>query len=47
MEDDGEFGHLSKFEAFRMTRDEVMGFETWLKIHTNVSYFKTASPQTI
>ena len=29
------------------TRDQVMDFETWFKIHTNVSNFETASPKTI
>ncbi len=43
----GEIGHLTKFDALRMNREDVMGLETWLKIHTNVSYFETASPKTI
>ncbi len=47
MNDHGAIGHLTKFDAFRMTRNEVMGPETWLKTHTNVSYFETASPKTI
>lgn len=47
MKDHGEISHLTEFDASRMTRDEVMGPETWLKIHTNVSYFETASPKTI
>ncbi len=47
MKDPGEIGHLTKFDAFRMNRDMVMDLETWLKIHTNVSYFETASPKTI
>ncbi len=46
MKEPGEIGHLTKFAAFRMNRDEVMGLETWLKIHTNVFYFETASPKT-
>ena len=37
MKDHGEIGHLTKFDAFWMTRDQVLNFETWLKIHTNVS----------
>ncbi len=47
MKDHGEINHLTKFDAFRMNRDEVMGLKTWLKIHTNVSCFETASPKTI
>jgi len=47
MKEHGEIGHLTKFDAFRMNTDEVMGLETWLKIHTNVSYCETASPKTI
>ncbi len=40
-------GYLTKLNAFRMNRDEVMDLETWFKIHTNVSYFEPASPKTI
>ena len=36
--------HLTKFDAFRVNRDEVIDFETWFKIHINV---ETASPKTI
>ena len=42
-----EIGYLTKFGALRFNRDEVMTVETWLKIHTNVSNFVTASPKTI
>ena len=47
MKDDVEIGHLTKFDAFRVNRDEVMDLENWFKIHTNVSNFETASPKTI
>jgi len=30
-----------------LNRDQVMTLETWLKIHTNVCNFVTASPKTI
>ena len=32
-----EIGHLTKYDAFRVNRDQVMDLEIWLKIHTNVS----------
>ena len=44
MKDHVETGHLTKFDAFRVNRDEVMDLEIWLKIHTNVSNFETVSP---
>ncbi len=47
MKDYAEIGLLTKFDAFRMNRNEVMDLETWLKIHTNVSNCKPASPKTI
>ena len=42
-----EIGYLTKFGALRLNRDQVMTLETWLKIHTNVCNFVTASPKTI
>ena len=42
-----EIDHLTKYDAFRVNRDQVMDLETWLKIHTNVSNFETGSPKTI
>ena len=33
-----EIGHLTKYDAFRVNRDQVMDLATWLKIHTNVYY---------
>ena len=47
MKDHVEIDHLTKYDAFRVNRDQVMGLETWLKIHTNVSNLETASPKTI
>ena len=43
MKDHVEIGHLTKYDAFRMNRDQVMDLETWFKIHTNVFKFETAS----
>ena len=36
MKDHVEIGHLTKYDAFRMNRDQVMDLEIWFKIHTNV-----------
>ena len=36
-----EIDNLTKYDAFRMNRDQVMDLEIWLKIHTNVSNFET------
>ena len=47
MEDHGEIGHLTKFDALSMNRNEGMDLETWFKIHTNVSNCQPASPKTI
>ena len=47
MKDHVEIDHLTKYGAFRVNRDQVMNPETWLKIHTNVSNFETASPKII
>ena len=41
-----EIGHLTKYDAFRVNRDQVKDLETWFKIRTNVSNFGTASPKT-
>ena len=46
MKDHVEIGHLAKYGAFRVNRDNVMDLETWFKIHSGVSYFDTASPKT-
>ena len=47
MKDNVEIGHLTKYDAFRVNRDQVMDLEIRLKIHTNISNFKKASPKTI
>ena len=47
MKDHVEIDHLAEYDAFRVNRDQVMDLETWLKIHTNVSNFETASPKTL
>ena len=47
VKDHDEIGHLTKFDAFRMNRDQVMDLEIWFKIDTNVSNFEKASPKTI
>ena len=47
MKDHVKIDHLTKYDAFRVNRDQVMDLEIWLKIHTNVSNFETASPKTI
>ena len=38
--------HLTKFDAFRVNRNEVIEVETWFKIHINVCNVEKASPQT-
>ena len=47
MKDHVENGHLTKYDAFRVNRDQVMDFEIRFKIHTNVSNFEIASLKTI
>ena len=47
MKDHVEIGHLIKYEAFRMNRDQVIDLEIWFKIHTNVFNFEAASPKII
>ena len=37
MKDHVEIGHLTKYDAFRMNRHQVMDLEMWFKFHTNVS----------
>ena len=45
MKDHVEIGHLTKYDAFRMNRDQVMDLEIRFKIHTNVSNFEKAFPK--
>ena len=40
MKDHVKIDHLTKYDAFRVNRDQVMDLETWLKIHTNASIFE-------
>ena len=47
MKDHVEIGHLTKYDAFRVNRDQVMDLERPFKIHTNVFNFETASPKII
>ena len=47
MKDHVEIGHLTKYDAFRVNRDQVMDLEIRFKIHTNVLNFEKASPKTI
>ena len=47
MKDHVEIGHLTKYDTFRMNRDQVMDLEIWFKIHTNVFNFETPSPKII
>ena len=47
MKDHVEIGHLTKYDAFRVNRDQVMDLKIWLKIHTNVSNCETVSPKII
>ena len=47
MKDHVEIGHLTKYDAFRVNRDQVMDLEIRLKIHINVFNFEKASPKTV
>ena len=47
MKEHVKIDHLTKYDAFRVNRDQVMDLEIWLKIHTNVSNFETASSKII
>ena len=41
MKDHVEIGHLTKYDAFKMNRDQVMDLEIWFKILTNISNFES------
>ena len=45
MKDHVKIVPLTNYGAFRVNRDSVMDLEIWLKIHTIVSNFETASPK--
>ena len=44
---DHEIGHLTKYDAFRLNRDQAMYLGICFKIHTIVSNFETVSTKTI
>ena len=45
MKDHVEIGHLTKYNALRVYRDQVMDLEISFKVHSNVCNFETASPK--
>ena len=47
MKDHNEIGHLTKYDAFRVNRDQVMDLEIRFKIHTKVFNFGQSVPQTV
>ena len=47
MKDHIEIGHLTKYDASRVNRDQAMDPEILFKIHTNGSNFETVSPKII
>ena len=40
-----EIGHLTKYDAFRVHRDQAVNLEMWFKIHTNVSNLRQHAPK--
>ena len=38
MKDHVEIGQLTKYDASRLNRDQVVDIEIWFKIHTNVIF---------
>ena len=47
MKDHVEIGHLTKYDTFRMNRDQVMDLEIRFKIRTNISNFEKVSRKTM
>ena len=45
MKDHVEIGHLTKYNAFRVNRDQLMDLEIRFKIHTNVSNLRKCPPK--
>ena len=45
MKDHVEIGHLTKYDAFRVNRGQVMDLEIRVKIHTNVSILRKRPPK--
>ena len=41
MKDHIEPCHLTEFDAFRISKDQVMNLETWFQSHTNLSNVET------
>ena len=46
MKDHVKLGHLTKYDASRVNREQVTDLEIRFKIDTNVSNFEKASPKT-
>ena len=42
-----KISHCTKYDAFTVNRDQVMGHKKWFKTHTNDSNFETAFSKTI
>ena len=47
MKDHVKIGHLTKYDALWVNRDQVMNLEIRFKIHTNVSNFDKGSLKAI
>ena len=47
MKDHVEISYFTKYDAFRVNRDQVMDLELRFKIHTNVSNFEKTTTKTI
>ena len=45
MKDHVKIDHLTKYDAFRLNRDQVMNLEIRFKIHTKVSNFEKRPPK--
>ena len=43
MKDHVEIRHLTKYDVFRVNKDQAMSLDIWFKVHTNLSNFETAS----
>ena len=45
MKDHVEIGHLTKYDAFRVNRDQVIDLEIWFKIHTTSLILRQGPPK--
>ena len=45
MKDHVEIGHLTKYDASRVNRDQAMDLEIRFEIHTNISSFEKRPPK--